>query len=421
LPSPLDIGEIVGHEVEGEGEVVRHPSDEEPLAAIAFKIQSDPFVGQLSYVRVYSGVLDSSSYVLNANSGKKERVGRVLRMHANKREEVDSLPAGEIGAIVGLKNVVTGDTLCDPKAPVLLEKMEFPEPVISVAIEPKTKADHEKLSTALAKLAVEDPSFRVHVDHETGQTIIAGMGELHLEIIVDRLFREFKVEANVGAPQVAYRETISKPATNIEAKYIKQTGGRGQYGHVIMDFEPTDEEVFEFVNDIHGGTIPREYIPAVEKGIREAMENGVLAGYPVVGVKARLFDGSFHDVDSSEMAFKIAGSMCFKQGFRQAGPQLLEPIMKVEVVVPEEYMGDVIGDLNSRRGRVQGMAMRGNAQVITADVPLSEMFGYATELRSMTQGRGNYTMQFERYEPVPNSIAQEIVAKFSGRVAEEEV
>ncbi len=430
LPSPIDIGDVIGFDVDSNDEMRRKPNTESPLSAIAFKIQTDPFVGQLAYVRVYSGSLDSSSYILNAASGNKERVGRVLRMHANKREEVDSLPTGEIGAIVGLKNVVTGDTLCDPKEPILLEKMDFPDPVISVAIEPKTKADHEKLSTALAKLAVEDPSFRVRVDHETGQTIISGMGELHLEIIVDRLFREFKVEANVGAPQVAYRETITKPAQGVEHKYIKQTGGRGQYGHVVIDLEPLapeeaetegdePEAVFLFENKISGGSIPREYIPAVEKGIREAMDNGVLAGYPLVGVKATLHDGSFHEVDSSEMAFKICASMAFKKGAVQAGAILMEPVMKVEVVVPEDFMGDVIGDLNSRRGRVQGMGVRGNAQVVSAEVPLSQMFGYATDLRSMTQGRASYTMQFDKYDPVPNNVAQEIIAKSAGKVTEE--
>ena len=439
LPSPLDVGEIQGFSLDDETkQETRKPADDQPLSAIAFKIQTDPFVGQLTYVRVYSGVLESSSYILNAASGNKERVGRVLRMHANKREEVESLPTGEIGAIVGLKNVVTGDTLSDPKAPILLEKMIFPEPVISVAIEPKTKSDLEKLGQALAKLSVEDPSFRVRVDHETGQTIIAGMGELHLEIIVDRMFREFKVEANVGAPQVAYRETITKIAKDIEGKYIKQTGGRGQYGHVVIDLEPyapteadlevnkgksknpEQDKIFFFHNDISGGIIPREYIPAIEKGIVEAMTGGVMAGYPVVGVKVRLHYGSYHDVDSNEMAFKIAGSMAFKKGFRQAGPQILEPIMKVEVVTPEDHMGDVIGDLNGRRGRIQGMSVRGNAQVIGADVPLSEMFGYSTKLRSMTQGRATYTMQFEKYEPVPNNIAQEIIAKNSGKLKQDE-
>jgi elongation factor G len=422
LPSPEDIVEVKGLSEDGTTELTRKLVDGEPLSALAFKIQTDPFVGQLAYVRVYSGVLESSSYVLNSSQDRKERIGRVLKMHANKREEVDKLYSGEIGAVVGLKNVITGDTLSDPDKVIILEKMEFPDPVISVAIEPKTKADHEKLSTALAKLAVEDPSFRVHVDHETGQTIIRGMGELHLEIIVDRLLREFKIEANVGAPQVAYREAITKTVEKVEGRYIKQTGGRGQYGHVWIKLEPmpADAEAdFEFVNGISGGTIPREYIPAVGKGIEEAMGNGVLAGFPLRGVRATLFDGSYHDVDSNEMAFKIAGSMAFKAGAKQAGAQLLEPVMKVEVVTPEDFMGDVIGDLNRRRGRVLGMEARGNAQVINAEVPLGEMFGYATDVRSATQGRASYTMQFGQYEPVPNSIAQEIIAKNRGRLAEE--
>ncbi len=422
LPSPEDIVEVKGLSEDGSTELTRKLVDGEPLSALAFKIQTDPFVGQLAYVRVYSGVLESSSYVLNSSQDRKERIGRVLKMHANKREEVERLYSGEIGAVVGLKNVVTGDTLSDPAKVIILEKMEFPDPVISVAIEPKTKADHEKLSSALAKLAVEDPSFRVHVDHETGQTIIRGMGELHLEIIVDRLLREFKIEANVGAPQVAYREAITKTVEKVEGRYIKQTGGRGQYGHVWIKLEPMPagaEADYEFVNGISGGTIPKEYIPAVGKGIEEAMGNGVLAGFPLRGVRATLFDGSYHDVDSNEMAFKIAGSMAFKAGAKLAGAQLLEPVMKVEVVTPEDFMGDVIGDLNRRRGRVLGMEARGNAQVISAEVPLGEMFGYATDVRSATQGRASYTMQFGQYEPVPNNIAQEIIAKNRGRLAEE--
>jgi elongation factor G len=414
LPSPLDLPPVKGFDPETKAEISRPPSEEEPLSALAFKIQNDPFVGQLTYIRVYSGVLKGASYAYNPRTREQERIGRVVKMHANKREEVEALYAGEIGAVIGLKNVLTGDTLCDPKAPILLEKMDFPEPVISVAVEPKTKADYERLSLGLQKLALEDPSFRVHVDSETGETIIRGMGELHLEIIVDRLFREHKVQANVGAPQVAYRETITKAVEGVEGKYIRQTGGRGQYGHVVIKLEPYSEGDFEFVNAITGGIIPKEYIPAVEKGIREAMAGGVLAGYPVTGVRATLYDGSYHEVDSSEIAFKIAGSQAFKEAARQAGLRLLEPIMKVEVEVPENYMGDVIGDLNSRRGRIMGMEARGNLQVITAEVPLGEMFGYATTLRSLTQGRGTYTMQFDRYDFVPPAIAQEIIARAGG-------
>ncbi len=414
LPSPLDVPAIKGH-VEGvEGEVERKSSDDEPFAALAFKVMSDPFVGSLTYFRVYSGVLESGSYVLNSVKGKKERVGRLLQMHANERKEIKEVRAGDIGAAVGLKLTTTGDTLCDENNPIVLERMEFPDPVISVAIEPKTKADQEKMGVALSKLAAEDPSFRVHTDEETGQTIISGMGELHLEIIVDRMKREFKVEANVGKPQVAYRETIRKPV-KAEGKFVRQSGGRGQYGHVWIELEPLEPgSGYEFVDKIVGGVVPREYIPAVDKGIQEAMENGVLAGYPVVDVRATLYDGSYHDVDSSEMAFKIAGSMAFKEGAANANPVLLEPIMKVEVVTPEEYMGDIVGDLNRRRGRVQGMNDRGNAKVVDAEVPLAEMFGYATQLRSLSQGRANYTMQFDHYEEVPANVAKEVIASVKG-------
>lgn len=417
LPSPLDLPPVKGFHPQTKESLERLPADDAPLAALVFKIQSDPFVGQLSYIRVYSGVLKGSSYAFNPRTGDEERIGRVVKMHANKREEVEALYAGEIGAVIGLKNVLTGDTLCEVKTPIMLERMEFPEPVISVAVEPKTKADYERLSLGLQKLALEDPSFRVRVDQETGETIIQGMGELHLEIIVDRLFREHKVQANVGVPQVAYRETITRSVEGVEGKYIRQTGGRGQYGHVVIRLEPYPEGEFEFVNAITGGIIPKEYIPAVEKGIREAMAGGVLAGYPVTGVRVTLYDGSYHEVDSSEIAFKIAGSQAFKEAARQAGLRLLEPIMRAEVEVPEEYMGDVIGDLNSRRGRILGMEARGNLQVITAEVPLAEMFGYATTLRSLSQGRGTYTMQFDRYDFVPPAIAQEIVAKVSGGAA----
>ncbi|MCB4205127.1 elongation factor G [Deferribacterales bacterium Es71-Z0220] len=409
MPSPLDVPAIKGvNPITGEEEV-RESDDDAPFAALAFKILTDPYMGQLTYFRVYSGHLEAGSYVLNSTKDKKERVGRLLKMHANKREEIKEIYAGDICATVGLKYTTTGDTLCAEDKPVILESMEFPDPVISVAIEPKTKADQEKLSSALNKLAQEDPSFRVKVDEETGQTIISGMGELHLEIIVDRLVREFKVEANVGNPQVAYREAIKKKV-NQEGKYIKQSGGRGQYGHVWLEVEPLEAgKGFEFVNKIVGGTIPKEYIPAVEKGVQEACESGVLAGFPVVDVKVTLYDGSYHEVDSSEMAFKIAGSMCFKEAMRKANPVLLEPIMKVEVVVPDEYMGDVMGDLSSRRGRIEGMEARGNAQVVRCNVPLKEMFGYATVLRSLTQGRATYTMIFDHYEEVPTNIAEEII------------
>lgn len=414
LPSPLDIPPVRGINPLDDSESVRKASPDEPFAALAFKIMTDPYVGQLTFMRVYSGVLNAGSYVYNSTKGTKERIGRLLRMHANKREEIKEVAAGDIAAAVGLKSTLTGDTLCDEKFPIILESIEFPEPVISVAIEPKTKADQEKLSQSLAKLAQEDPSFKVSFDEETGQTIISGMGELHLEIIVDRLLREFKVGANVGKPQVAYKETI-RASAKAEGKFIRQSGGRGQYGHVMIEIEPAEiGKGFEFVNKIVGGTIPREYIPAVEKGIKEAMDSGVLAGYPVVDVKATLYDGSYHEVDSSEMAFKIAGSMAFKEAAKKAKPVLLEPIMSVEVVTPEEYMGDVMGDLNARRGRIQSMEKRGNSQVIRVEVPLSEMFGYATDLRSKTQGRATYTMQFSRYEEVPKNIGDAIIAKVKG-------
>jgi len=414
LPSPLDVPPVIGINPSDDSEVVRKANNDEPFSALAFKVMTDPFVGQLTFIRVYSGVLSAGSYIYNSTKDSKERVGRLLRMHANKREETKEVAAGDIVAAVGLKNTLTGDTLCDEKHPVILESIEFPEPVISVAIEPKTKADQEKLSQSLAKLAQEDPSFRVSFNEETGQTIIAGMGELHLEIIVDRLLREFKVGANVGKPQVAYKETI-RMASKAEGKFVRQSGGRGQYGHVYIELEPAEAgKGFEFVNKIVGGTIPREYVPAVEKGVKEAMDTGVLAGYPVVDVKAVLYDGSYHEVDSSEMAFKIAGSMAFKEAAKKAKPVILEPIMSVEVVTPEEYMGDVMGDLNSRRGKIQSMEKRGNAQVIRAEVPLSEMFGYATDLRSKTQGRATYTMQFAHYEDVPKGIADTIVAKVKG-------
>ncbi|MRI58954.1 MAG: elongation factor G [Epsilonproteobacteria bacterium] len=414
LPSPVEVNWIKGIDPKTGEEVTVESTDDGPFAALAFKIMTDPFVGQLSFIRVYRGQISSGSYVLNSTKGKKERVGRLLKMHANKREEIKELPAGEIGAVVGLKYTLTGDTLCDENHPVILEKMEFPEPVISVAVEPKTKADQEKMATALAKLAEEDPSFRVHTDEETGQTIISGMGELHLEIIVDRMKREFKVDAEVGQPQVAYRETIKAPVDQ-EYKYAKQSGGRGQYGHVFIKLEPQEPgKGYEFVNNITGGVIPKEYIPAVDKGIQEAMQNGVVAGYPVVDVKATLYDGSYHDVDSSEMAFKIAGSMAFKEAAKKANPVLLEPIMKVEVEVPEEYMGDVIGDINRRRGQVASMEDRAGNKIITAMVPLAEMFGYSTDLRSFTQGRGTYSMEFDHYEEVPKNVADEIIKKRNG-------
>lgn len=408
MPSPLDIPPIKGIEIETDEEGERKSSDDEPFSALAFKIMADPYVGKLAFFRVYSGSLKSGSYVYNSATKKKERIGRILLMHANKREEVDEVYAGDIAAAVGLKATATGDTLCDEEHPIILESMEFPEPVIDVAIEPKTKASQEKMSIALTKLAEEDPTFKTHTDEETGQTIIAGMGELHLEIIVDRLLREFKVEANVGSPQVAYKEGITTEA-EAEGKYVRQSGGRGQYGHVKLRVEPNEGKGYEFVNKIVGGVVPKEYIPAVDEGIQEAMHSGVVGGYPVLDMKVTLYDGSYHDVDSSEMAFKIAGSMGFKEAMEKANPVLLEPIMKVEVTVPEEYMGDVIGDINSRRGRIEGMESRNGLQVIDGYVPLAEMFGYATDLRSNTQGRGNYTMQFDHYEPVPNSIAEKIL------------
>lgn len=414
LPSPVDIPSIKGVVPGTEEETERRADDNEPFAALAFKVMTDPFVGKLTYFRVYSGTLSSGSYVLNSTKNKKERIGRILQMHANHREEISEIHCGEIAAAVGLKDTGTGDTLCDEKHPVILESMEFPEPVISVAIEPKTKADQDKMGIALGKLAEEDPTFTAETNPETGQTIISGMGELHLDVIVDRLRREFKVEANVGAPQVAYRETFRK-AAEIEGKFIRQSGGRGQYGHVWIRFEPNEEGAgFEFENKIVGGVVPREYIPAVEQGIKEAMETGVLAGYPIIDIKATLFDGSYHDVDSSEMAFKIAASMALKAAKDKCEPVLLEPMMKVEIVVPEEYMGDIMGDVTSRRGKVDGMEARGNAQLVRAYVPLAEMFGYATALRSNTQGRGTYTMVFDHYAEVPKNIAEEIIKKNAG-------
>jgi elongation factor G len=414
LPSPLDIPPVTGVDPSTEKELLRQVSDSEPFSALAFKIMTDPFAGQLTYFRVYSGTLKTGTTVYNITKNTKERIGRLLKMHANKREDIDEVYAGDIAAAVGLKGATTGDTLCDEKNPILLEVMKFPEPVISMAIEPKTKQDQEKLGFSLQKLAQEDPSFRVRTDEETAQTIIAGMGELHLEIIVDRLMREFKVEANVGKPEVAYRETIRRHA-EAEGKYIKQTGGRGQYGHVVLTVEPSEPgKGFEFVNKVVGGTIPREYIPAIEKGVRERMETGVLAGYPMRDVRVTVIDGSYHDVDSNEMAFKIAASMGFQDGCRRADPALLEPIMKVEVLVPQEYMGDVIGNLNGRRGKIQGIKVRAGSQAIDAAVPLSEMFGYATDLRSRTQGRATYSMEFDRYEQVPKQIAEQIIAKNQG-------
>src|ERR1700704_5883030 len=415
LPSPLEVPPVEGHDPKTEEKLARGPDDSEPFAALAFKIMSDPYVGKLTYFRVYSGKLAAGSQVLNATKDRKERVGRVLQMHANHREDKDAVFAGDIVAAVGLKNTTTGDTLSDPSHPVLLERMEFPAPVISVAIEPKTKVDQDKLGKALGALSEEDPTFQVRTDDDTGQTIISGMGELHLEVLVDRMMREFTVSANVGKPQVAYRETINVAVDKVEERYVRQTGGRGQYAHVIPNLEPTGPGGgYVFVDKLTGGDIPREYIPAVHAGIQQAMDGGVIAGYPLVDVRITLTGGSYHDVDSSEMAFKIAGSMAFKKGARQAKPVLLEPIMAVEVVTPEDYMGDVIGDLSSRRGRVEGMEQRGNAQVVRSQVPLAEMFGYATDLRSRTQGRATYTMQFDSYQRVPESIAQEIIARIRG-------
>ena len=410
MPSPLDIPSIKGVDLDG-NEIERHASDEEPFSALAFKIMTDPFVGKLAYFRVYSGTLNAGSYVLNATKGKKERVGRILQMHANKRTEIDKVYSGDIAAAVGFKLTTTGDTICDEQHPVILESMEFPEPVIDIAIEPKTKAGQTKMIDALAKLAEEDPTFRVKTDTETGQTIISGMGELHLEIIVDRLLREFNVEANVGAPQVAYKETFTK-AVDVDSKYARQSGGRGQYGHCKVKFKPMDpngEETFKFESTVVGGAIPKEYIPAVGEGIEEATKSGILGGFPVLGVHANVYDGSYHEVDSSEMAFHIAGSMAFKDAMSKAGPVLLEPIMKVEVTMPEEYMGDVIGDINSRRGRIEGMEDIPSGKQVNAFVPLSEMFGYSTDLRSRTQGRGNYSMFFEKYEQVPKSVQEKVL------------
>ena len=412
MPSPLDIPPINGVDLDG-NEIVRHSSDDEPFSALAFKIMTDPFVGKLAFFRVYSGTMNSGSYVLNSTKGKKERVGRILQMHANKRQELDRVYSGDIAAAVGFKITGTGDTICDEQHPVILESMEFPEPVIDIAIEPKTKAGQGKMAEALAKLAEEDPTFRASTNQETGQTIISGMGELHLEIIVDRLLREFNVEANVGAPQVAYKETFTK-AVDVDSKYAKQSGGRGQYGHCKVHFEPMDangEETFKFESSVVGGAIPKEYIPAVGAGIEEASKSGILAGFPVLGVKATVYDGSYHEVDSNEMAFKIAGSMAFKEAMQKAGSILLEPIMKVEVTMPEDYMGDVIGDINSRRGRIEGMDDVGGGKIVRAMVPLAEMFGYSTDLRSRTQGRGNYSMFFEKYEPVPKSVQEKIISE----------
>ena len=411
MPAPTDIPPIKGVDLDG-NEVVRHSSDEEPFSALAFKIMADPFVGKLAFFRVYSGTMNSGSYVLNATKDKKERVGRILQMHANKRQELEKVYSGDIAAAVGFKFTTTGDTICDEQHPVILESMEFPEPVIELAIEPKTKAGQGKMGEALAKLAEEDPTFRAHTDQETGQTIIAGMGELHLEIIVDRLLREFKVEANVGAPQVAYKETFTKPV-DVEYKYAKQSGGRGQYGHCKVKFDPMDpngEETFKFESTVVGGAIPKEYIPAIGEGIEEAAQAGILGGFPVLGVHANVYDGSYHEVDSSEMAFHIAGSMAFKEAMHKANPVLLEPIMKVEVTMPEEYMGEVIGDINSRRGRIEGMDDIGGGKLVKAYVPLAEMFGYSTDLRSKTQGRGNYSMFFEKYEQVPKSVQEKVLA-----------
>ena len=414
LPAPTDVEAIKGQDLEG-NEVEVHASDDDPFAALAFKIMTDPFVGKLAFFRVYAGTMNSGSYILNATKGKKERVGRILQMHANKRQELDKVYSGDIAAAVGFKFTTTGDTICDEQHPVILESMEFPDPVIELAIEPKTKAGQGKLGEALAKLAEEDPTFRAHTDEQTGQTIIAGMGELHLEIIVDRLLREFKVEANVGAPQVAYKETFTK-AVDVDSKYAKQSGGRGQYGHCKVRFEPMDangEELFKFDSEVVGGNIPKEYIPAVGEGIEEATQSGILAGFPVVGVHATVYDGSYHEVDSSEMAFHIAGSMAFKDAMAKADPVLLEPIMRVEVTMPEEYMGDVIGDINSRRGRIEGMDDLGGGKIVRGFVPLAEMFGYSTDLRSKTQGRGNYSMFFEKYEQAPKSVQEKIIAAHS--------
>ena len=414
LPSPLDVPAIKGIDPNTDAEVERHSSDEEPFSALAFKVMTDPFVGRLTFFRVYSGTLQSGSYVKNSTKGKRERVGRILQMHANSRQEIPEVFSGDIAAAVGLKDTTTGDTLCDEKAEVILESMEFPDPVIEVAIEPKSKADQDKMAIALQKLAEEDPTFRAYTNQETGETVIAGMGELHLDIIVDRMRREFKVEANVGAPQVSYRETF-RASTQAEGKFVRQSGGKGQYGHVWIEFTPNEEGAgFEFENAIVGGVVPREYIPAVEAGLKDAMENGVLAGYPLVDIKAKLYDGSYHDVDSSETAFKVAASMALKAAAKKAQPSILEPMMAVEITVPEEYFGDVMGHVNARRGRVEGSEVRGNAQIVKGMIPLSEMFGYATTLRSATQGRGTFSMTFDHYEDVPKSIAEEIIKKNGG-------
>jgi elongation factor G len=415
LPSPLDVPPTKGVEPRTGNDIEREPRDDEPFSALAFKIMSDPFVGKLTYLRVYSGTLEKGTTLLNSSRDRKERIGRILQMHANHREDRDAVYTGDIVAVVGLKSTTTGDTLCEIAHPIVLESLEFPEPVIHVAVEPKTKADQDKLSRALFALSEEDPTFRVRSDQDTGQTVISGMGELHLEVLVDRMLREFRVDANVGKPQVAYRETIRDSVHKIEERYIRQTGGRGQYGHVVIDIEPTGPGGgFEFVDKVTGGVIPKEYIPAVDAGIQEAMNSGVLAGFPIVDLRVTLVYGSYHDVDSSEMAFKIAGSMAFKKAVRAARPVLLEPIMEVEVVTPDEHLGDVIGDLMSRRGRVEGMEQRGSSHVVQAQVPLSDMFGYATDLRSRTQGRATYTMQFDSYQEVPESVSREIIARVTG-------
>ena len=414
LPAPTDVAAITGTSVDGDEEIVRHSSDEEPFAALAFKVMTDPYVGKLTFFRVYSGILESGSYVQNSSKGKRERVGRILQMHANSREEIERVYAGDIAAAVGLKVTTTGDTLCDEKALVILESMEFPEPVISLSVEPKSKADQDKMGQALQKLQEEDPTFRAHTDPETGQTIISGMGELHLDILVDRMKREFRVEANVGAPQVSYRETFRSSA-QVQGKFTRQSGGRGQYGDVWVEFTPNEEgKGFEFENAIVGGVVPREYIPAIEAGLRDSLANGVLAGFPLIDVKAKLYDGSYHDVDSNEMAFKVAASLAVKKAATACNPVLLEPVMKVEVVMPEEYLGDIMGNITARRGRVEGMEARGNAQVVRAMVPLAEMFGYATTLRSATQGRGTFSMVFDHYEEVPKSVSEEIIKKHKG-------
>ncbi len=414
LPSPLDIPAMKGTDPDTDEEIERHSDDSEPFSALAFKVMTDPYVGKLTFFRVYSGVLQSGSYVQNSSKGKRERVGRILQMHANSREEISEVHSGEIAAAVGLKDTGTGDTLCEASALIILESMDFPEPVISLSVEPKTKADQDKMGMALAKLQEEDPTFRAHTDQETGEVIIAGMGELHLDVLVDRMRREFNVEANVGAPQVSYRETF-RASAEVEGKFVRQSGGRGQFGHVWIEFSPNEEgKGFEFINNVVGGSVPREYIPAVEAGIRDSLNNGVIAGYPLIDIKARLFDGSYHDVDSNEMAFKIAASMALKNAVSKVNPVLLEPMMKVEVTIPEEYMGDIMGDITSRRGRVEGMEARGNAQVVRSMVPLANMFGYATSLRSNTQGRGNFSMTFDHYEEVPKSVGEEIIKKNKG-------